>query len=241
MELLFFLTAFFSEIIGTIIGFGSSTVLLPFAVLFFDFKTALILVSVFHIFGNIGRISFFKSALDKRILIRFGIPSILFTLAGSLLISISPQNLLKMILGLFLIVFSFTSIKKVKSSQRDTDINLIAGGALSGFFAGLIGTGGALRSFFLTRLDISKDKYIATMAILALIVDLTRVPVYFSYGFLDKKLYWYLPILLLIAILGSYIGKKLVQKIAKEKLKKIILTAILIVGIKFIFDYFFNS
>lgn len=37
---LFFLTAFFAEIIGTIVGFGSSTILLPLAVLFFDFNTA---------------------------------------------------------------------------------------------------------------------------------------------------------------------------------------------------------
>src|SRR3989344_3543234 len=99
MEVLFLIAAFFSEIVGTIAGFGSSTVFLPLALIFFDFKTALVLVAVMHIFGNIGRISFFQHGLDKRILLIFGIPSIAMTLIGALLVSYLPQGLLKGILG----------------------------------------------------------------------------------------------------------------------------------------------
>ena len=64
-EVLFFIFAFLSEIIGTMAGFGSSTIFLPLALLFFDFKTTLVLVALMHIFGNIGRISFFQHGLDK--------------------------------------------------------------------------------------------------------------------------------------------------------------------------------
>ncbi len=82
MDVLYFLSAFFAEIIGTIAGFGSSTVFLPLALLFFDFKTALVLVALFHIFGNIGRVSFFKHGLDRHMLLVFGIPSVILTLIG---------------------------------------------------------------------------------------------------------------------------------------------------------------
>src|SRR3989304_9508486 len=99
MDLLFFLAAYLSEIVGTVAGFGSSTVFLPLALLFFDFKTALVLVALFHIFGNISRVSFFKHGLDRHILIIFGIPSVLLTLIGALLVAYLPQEMLKGILG----------------------------------------------------------------------------------------------------------------------------------------------
>ena len=51
-DIIFFVAAFFSEVLGTMAGFGSSTVFLPIALFFFDFRTALILVAIFHMSGN---------------------------------------------------------------------------------------------------------------------------------------------------------------------------------------------
>jgi hypothetical protein len=82
-EILFFIVAFVLEITGAIAGFGSSTIFLPLALFFVDFQTALILVAISHLFGNLGRISFFKQGLDKKIIATFGIPSILFSFLGA--------------------------------------------------------------------------------------------------------------------------------------------------------------
>src|SRR3989338_5023060 len=107
MDLLFLPIALISEIIVTIAGFGYSTIALPLSLFIFDFNTALVLVAFLHIFGNIGRISFFRHGLDKRMLIMFGVPSVLFTLIGALLVENISQDLLKMVLGLFLIGYTF--------------------------------------------------------------------------------------------------------------------------------------
>ncbi len=56
-----------AEIIETLAGFGSSTIFLPIALLFVDFKTAIILVAIFHISGNISRVDFFKHGLNWKI------------------------------------------------------------------------------------------------------------------------------------------------------------------------------
>ena len=87
-EILFFISALIAEIIGTMAGFGSSTIFLPLALLFVDFKTAIILVAVFHLFGNLSRIIFFRQGFDKKIILQFGMPSILFSLLGALMIGI---------------------------------------------------------------------------------------------------------------------------------------------------------
>ena len=237
MEILFFLAAFLSEIIGTIAGFGSSTVFFPLALLFFDFKTALVLVALMHIFGNIGRISFFRHGLDKRILLIFGIPSVLLTLLGALLVLYIPQSILKGILGVFLVVYAGISFWKEDLKVKPSLANSILGGGASGFLAGLIGTGGALRGAFLTAFGLPKEKYIATAAAVALAVDATRIPVYFAGGFLGSKLYWYIPILFIIAIAGSFVGKQIVTRIPQKIFKKIVLTAVFLIGLKFIYDW----
>src|SRR3990167_1421176 len=101
MEWIFLSIAFFAEVIGTIAGFGSSTIALPLALFLFDFQTALVLVAFLHIFGNIGRISFFRHGLDTNLLLKFGVPSVILTVIGALLVQSIPQNVLKMILGIF--------------------------------------------------------------------------------------------------------------------------------------------
>jgi len=233
----FFIAAYFSEIVGTIAGFGSSTIFLPLALLFVDFKTALILVALMHIFGNIGRISFFHQGLDKRTLLNFGIPSVLATLIGAFLVSLISQEFLKGLLGIFLILYSGFSLINKYLHLKPSLQNSIIGGGFSGFFAGLIGTGGALRGAFLTAFNLPKDKYIATAAAIAIAVDITRVPVYFANGFLSSKYYWYLPLLFVIALAGSFTGRKIVKRISQEKFKKIVLFALFLSGLKFFYDW----
>lgn len=237
MEVLFFLAALFAEVVGTVAGFGSSTIFLPLALLFVDFRTALILVAFFHIFGNIGRVSFFRHGLDKIILLRFGLPSVIFTLAGAFLVSLVSQGLLKGILGVFLISYTLLSLWKQNIQAKPTFFNAAIGGGLSGFLAGLIGTGGVLRGVFLTGFGLSKEKYVATAAAIALAVDITRIPVYLSQGFLGSKYYWYLPVLFTIALLGSYTGKQVIKIIPQKKFTKIVLAAILLIGLKFVYDW----
>lgn len=235
-DILFFILAFIAEIIGTIAGFGSSTIFLPIALFFVDFKTAIILVAIFHISGNIGRMAFFKHGLNWKILATFGIPSVLFALLGAHLIDILHQDILKLILGIFLIVFSASSLKSSKVKIPANDQSLVAGGSLSGFLAGLIGTGGALRASFLTEFRLEKLTYIATSASIALATDATRIPVYISQGFLGEQFYYYIPILIGLAVVGSYVGKKIVSRINQIIFRKIVLIAIILVSLKFVAD-----
>ena len=84
------------------------------------------------------------------------------------------------------------------------------------------GTGGALRSAFLTAFGLPKDTYLATSAAAALAVDLTRIPVYLSQGFLEKSYYPHVLLLLIIAFLGSYLGKLIVSRIPQPLFRKIV-------------------
>ena len=113
---------------------------------------------------------------------------------------------------------------------------VITGGSISGLITGLLGTGGALRATFLTGFNLEKVKYIATAAVIALATDATRIPSYLSQGFLVEQYYYYIPILLATAIGGSFIGRKIVDKIDQQVFREIVLVSIILVSINFIVD-----
>lgn len=231
MDFYLYLSAMVAEIAGTISGFGSSSIFLPFANQFFDFKTALVIVAIYHIFENTTRLSLTYRHFDKRIFLLFGIPSVIATIIGASLVEEINTHLLKMILAVALILFASYSLWNPRIQITPTPWMGRIGGALSGFTAGLIGTGGVLRGAFLTLFQLRKEQYIATISAITLLVDATRIPLYLEGGFLGTQHYVLIPILFCIAFIGSYIGKVIVQRIETEILRKIILIAIILMSL----------
>lgn len=233
----FFAAAFFSEIIGTIVGFGSSTIFLPLALFFVDFKTALVLVAFLHIFGNMGRLAFFRHGIDRRLIFLFGVPSVAFAVAGAFLVNYISQDVLKAALGAFLFLFAAASFCKPDFTFPAKNRYALIGGGFSGFLAGLIGTGGALRGAFLAAFGLEKGVYIATAATIALAVDVTRIPIYFASGFLEARYYWYVPVLFVVAFAGSFIGRSIVSVMPQKIFRQFVLAALAAIGVKFLFGY----
>ncbi|MCK9554360.1 sulfite exporter TauE/SafE family protein [bacterium] len=219
-------------VIATIAGFGSSTLLIPAALMFMDAKTAVVLIACFHLFNNIFKVKFFWSRINFRIVILFGVPSIIFAFAGAMLISIAPAAALKKAIAVFLIIFALYSFLNPEFRFRQNRVTAIAGGSLSGLLAGLIGLGGAIRSAFLIAFNLPKEAYVATGAMIAFVIDLIRIPTYlFTKVVHDPSYYILLPFLLFSAYLGVKTGRILLEKINREPFKKIVLIALLLVGI----------
>lgn len=237
MELaLFFLSALFAEIAGTVAGFGSSTIFLPLALFFVEFRTALILVALFHVCGNLAKVAFFRRGFDWKLFFVFGIPSFILTVIGALLVTIVPQDALKLVLGLFLCVFSLWSLLDGIILPRAPWVTIL-GGCVSGFFAGLLGTGGAFRAAVLSSLKLRKDMYIVMNAAIAILVDLTRIPVYLWRGFLPSGGWLVALGLAVIAVFGAFMGKRIVDILPQKAFRIIVLSAIGLVGVKFVFDF----
>lgn len=233
---LFLLAAYVAAIFGTLAGFGSSTVLIPVAMFFMDLKTAVFFVACFHLFNNLFKVKLFFTAIDYKIFWQFGIPSIIFAFLGARFITILPVALLVQILAVFLILFSCITFFKPHIKIKQNSFNALLGGGLSGLLAGLIGMGGAVRSVFLIAFNLPKEIYIATGALIALVIDLTRIPTYLWTGVVsDNAYYALLPILVIIAYLGVKTGKSLLGKIDQELFRKIVLGALFFVGIRMLF------
>lgn len=231
----FLVFGFFAETIASSVGFGASTILLPLSLLYFDFKTALTLVAFFHLFGTFFRSYFFRAGLDRKVLLQFGVPSVIFGIIGAGLANQLTETLLKQFLGAFLIFYGLFSLWRKDFQVKPKLTNLVLGGSLSGIIAGLIGTGGALRATFLSSFKRKKAEYLATTAIVALMVDLTRIPVYLKQGFLSSTLFGALPFLFVTAFIATYLGKQIANFLPAKLFEKVVILAITAAGFVFLF------
>lgn len=235
-SLLFLLAAFGAEVIGTMAGFGAATVLTPVAAAFMDIKTAIALVAVFHLFGNTSRLVVFRGNVDWRTVLHFGLPGVALSVVGALVSDRLPSRTLTIVFGSFLMLYVLWSALFPALTLKPSRPALWGGGVCSGFIAGLIGTGGAVRSACLIVLDLSKERYIATSAAIALAVDATRVPVYLAHGFLGGKDEWRLLLALLpVAFLGASCGRKAVSRMPAPLFRRFLLVFLFVVGFKMAF------
>lgn len=234
----FFILAFVAEVIGTISGFGSSILFVPLASMFFDFKAVLAITAVFHVFSNLSKIYLFKIGIQKDIVLQLGIPAVVFVIIGALLTNIIPQKEIELVMNIVLVLLSVFLIFNTEEKLEQSNKNLIVGGVSSGFLAGLVGTGGAIRGLVLAAFSLEKDSFLATSALIDLGVDFSRAIVYISSGYFLKEFLIFIPFLILISIAGSYIGKLVLNKMPQKYFRNIVLIVIVSISIYSISKYF---
>jgi uncharacterized membrane protein YfcA len=235
---LFFLLALLAEIIGTVSGFGSSILFVPIAYLFLDFKVVLGITAVFHVFSNLAKIYFFHEGIDKKIVLKLGIPAVIFVTIGALLTNYIPQKSIELAMNILILLLALYLISGHAKTLKETSANLYVGGTISGFLAGLIGTGGAVRGIILTAFSLEKNVFIATSAIIDLGVDSSRAAVYIAQGYFTQEHLKLIPFLILISIVGSYLGKRILQYIPEKAFHYVVLSVIGITALIQTIKYF---
>ena len=228
---IFIILSILAEILGTIGGFGSSVFFVPIANMFFDFQSVLGITALYHLSSNVTKIAFFKKGLDKRIVLYLGVPAIIFVSIGAFFSTYLDPKILTYILGVFLIILSllFLIFKQLKILPKTR--NAIIGGSLSGLSAGVLGTGGAIRGITLAAFKMDKNKFIATSAVIDLGIDFSRSIVYYFNGYMRKEHLYLVPILLVVSVVGTWIGKLILNKMSQEQFRNLVLILILLIGI----------
>lgn len=243
------LAAFFTAILTFFSGFGLGTILAPVFAIFFPIDVAIALTGVVHFSNNLFKIALVGKNTDKAVLLRFGIPAIVASFAGAWLllkITVLPSLFqyqmwgkefeitpVKLIVAILLIIFSILEIVPSFQKVQFGRDKLVLGGILSGFFGGLSGIQGAIRSAFLIKSGLNKDAYIATGVVIACLVDLTRLSVYAS-RFTAANLHENLTMLVsatLAAITGAFIGSKLLRKVTLRFIQLIVAAMLMIISV----------
>jgi uncharacterized membrane protein YfcA len=237
---IFVALAFISEILGTISGFGSSILFVPIASLFFDFKSVLGITAVFHIFSNISKIFLFRTGINRDIVIKLGVSAVIFVIIGAYITTLLPTKQIELIMNFILVFVAIYLIINFNKPIQQTDKNLYLGGVISGFIAGISGTGGAIRGITLAAFQLPKDSFIATSALIDLGVDTSRAIVYVSNGYFQKEFLFLIPFLIGISVLGSYVVKLVLKRTSETIFRYIVLGIIILTALIQIIKYYYK-
>ena len=236
MDILYIaLLTIFAAGVGTITGFGTSTILIPILIFFFPLPQALLLVGIIHWFGDVWKITLFRQGVRWKLLLAFGLPGAVATYVGASLIFVADKLLLLRILGTFLIIYSLFLFIKSSFKIPSSILSVSLGGTASGFFAGVFGIGGAIRGMFLSAFNLPKEVYISTAGAAALIIDSTRLTTYILGGIkLDERMMWGLLLFIPASLLGAKLAKMIVDKIPQQYFRYVICAFLFLIGVKFI-------
>ncbi|MEX0671993.1 MAG: sulfite exporter TauE/SafE family protein [Candidatus Babeliales bacterium] len=226
---------FVASFIGTVTGFGTGTIMMPIVLLFMPIPEALLLVSVVHWWNNIWRMLFFHTGINLRFCLLFGIPGVALSIVGAFLTIALPSELFLKIFGLVLLCYLFIIIVNPALKLKAQAMTAIIGGACSGLMAGMIGIQGAVRSFFLSAFDLPKEVYIATGALIALLIDTARIGTYLAAGVrFTPPLFGAVALAIPITLLGAYMGAKMVDHIPQYYFRFVVVGALALIGLKFL-------
>ena len=230
-------------------GFGLGTLLLPAFALFFAVEQAVALTAVVHFLNGVFKLLLVWRHVDWKVVLRFGVPAIVGALAGAgMLVWLSGSGPLvtyalagrtveivpaKIVVGLLLLLFAaaewLPALRALSFPPRWQPL----GGVLSGFFGGLAGMQGALRSAFLIKAGLAKESYVATGAAIAFLIDVSRLAVYaqlisrheaiFDYGLLAAAI--------IAALLGSVLGNHYLPKATLRGMQRLVAAMLFAVAV----------
>lgn len=229
-------------------GFGLGTLLLPAFALFVPVEQAIAMTAVVHLVTSLVKAALVGRQADRATLLRFGLPAIVAALAGAWLLGklSAAEPLLeyqafgrtftvlpvKLAIGILLAAFALIEVLPWFRGLAFSPRFMPLGGALSGFFGGLSGMQGALRAAFLARAGLTAESFVATSAVIACLVDLSRLGVYAGkVGAVWRDLDW--PLLataMVAAVAGAFIGKRFLAGMKMETVQRLVAGLLVLVA-----------
>lgn len=250
MEIFFIsLVALFASLLTFFSGFGLGTILTPFLAVFFPIEVAIALTGIVHLLNNLFKIGLVGKYINWKIGLKFGITAIIGAFIGAEILTYFKEDLIlysytinhkiffitltKLVISVLIIIFSlFEILPSLKKIQFDENKSYI-GGLFIGFFGGLSGNQGALRSAFLIRYGLTKESFIATGVLIACFIDVTRISVYFT-NLSSIHIENHITLLVsavISAFIGAYFGSKLLKKVTLDFVQKTVTVMILLLAI----------
>ncbi|MFO0830314.1 MAG: TSUP family transporter [Phycisphaerales bacterium] len=242
-------------------GFGLGTLLLPAFALFVPAEVAVGATAVVHLVNGLFKAALMGGHADRSVTPVFAGFSAVGALAGAWVLTALAGGgvlasymaagrsfdvtLVKVVIGAMMVVFAVVEFVPAFSRWGLPRRWLWVGGLVSGFFGGLSGHQGALRSAFLVRAGMSKEALVGTRAVCAVVVDVTRLVVYGvaalvasgrvgagAVGVVHQGGVWGLVgVGCVAALVGTVLGKRVLRGATVEGVRVVVAAALLVLGV----------
>lgn len=246
------LVALFVSALTLFSGFGLGTLLMPAFALFFPVPVAVAATAVVHLANNLFKVTLVGRRADWSVVVKFALPGAAAAMLGAALLNVFARlppvfsyhfggqthqiTVVELVIGVLIVGFASLDLLPRFNRLAFDRKYLPIGGVLSGFFGGLSGIQGALRSAFLIKTGLGKESFIGTSTVSAVLVDVARLLVY-GLSFYATKFVgvvpgmgWLILVATLAAFAGSFIGSQLLKKVTLRTVQIIVGVMLIVVG-----------
>ncbi len=228
------LTALFASTLAAVTGFGGAAVLLPVLVAAFGVREAIPVLTVAQLIGNGSRVWFNRREINWQVVGWFALGGIPMALLGGYLFAKAPLSALTRLLGAFLLlIVVWRHLRPHRSSPFPTP-SFAGIGAGASFLSALLGSVGPIMAPFFLAYGLVKGAYIGTEALSTVVMHLTKLVAYRQ----TDVLTWAGVLIGLalgpIMVLGSWLGKRIVDRLPERVFIRIIEAVLIVAGVLFL-------
>jgi uncharacterized membrane protein YfcA len=221
-------TALVGSIIGGVAGFGAGVVLLPVAAWTLGIRMAVPVLTVTMLLGNMSRLWWSRGETDRRVTLRFLAGAVPATALGTTLFVAASSDSLSRVIGGFLL--ASVPLRRLLSMGhwRVRLVHFPLIGAVFGLLSStVVAIGAALTPFYLAY-GLRRGAYIATEAVCAFSMHVTRGAVLAGYRLLTGEVVLIGLVLGSVMFAGSWIGRRLLDRMSDRVFLAVI--EVLLVG-----------
>ncbi|HET7903925.1 MAG TPA: TSUP family transporter [Candidatus Eisenbacteria bacterium] len=222
-----FTVAIFAGATASVVGFGIGSLLTPLLAASYGTGLAVAAVTIPHAIATAVRCWRLRAAIDRRVLVRFGLLSAAGGLGGALLYTrLGPSTLTKILGGLLLLTAAAQLTGWSKRWHPHGPIVALLGLG-SGFFGGIAGNQGGLRAAALTAFGLSPAGFVATATATGLVVDFARAPVYlWTSGPALAALWKPIGVTTAGVLIGTFLGERILLGLSPKRFVRMVAAAI---------------
>jgi len=232
--LLFFVSGWLAATISGAAGFGGALLLLPILTNVLGVKAAVPVLTIAQLWGNASRAWFGRTEIKWRPVLYFIITAVPFSIIGGLLFVDLPRRFI--LVGIGMLLIAIVVLRRLNVTRFNFgEKGLFVGGAVTGLVSGAAGSAGPLGAACFLGLGLPAVSYIASEAVTALAMHLTKTIVYQKFSFLGIQELAYGMVLGVGMILGTWTGKRIIEKLSREKFLLLVEVLVVISAIQLIF------
>lgn len=169
--------SFVAALISGAAGFGGSLLLLPVVTACVGVETAVPVLTISQLLGNIARMASGWKQIDWKSVGLFSLASLPLAALGAFGFSVLLKDIVTRMVGFALIILVVTKLVGKKELTKGNS-TLLVGGAVTGGLSGLCGSGGSIGAAVFLSLDLVPVAYIASEAATATAMHLLKTVIY---------------------------------------------------------------
>lgn len=222
----------FSGATASIVGFGIGSLLTPLFATRIGTSLAVAAVTLPHLFATALRCYRLRRDINVAVLARFGLLSAAGGLGGALVFARLGPTVLTGVLGGLLVLTAVANLTGMFRRTPTEGAAVAALGLASGFFGGLAGNQGGLRSAALSAFPLTPKAFVATSTATGLLVDLARTPVYAAVAASDLIALWPPIASAAIGVLGGTLaGERILFGLTPATFRRVLAAAVGVLGV----------